>query len=95
LAYQLPLKNFRLFTELDSDCSGCFTGNNCRTFYSPAPFGVFAAHKMTAAAAMSPDFTGSSDFYSFTQTLMGFLFWHLIDSFPATARPFNLGKAEP
>ena len=61
----------------------------------PSPFGVFAAHKMTAAAATSSDFTGSGDFDSFAQTLMGFLFWHLIGSFPATARPFSLGKAEP
>ncbi len=53
----------------------------------PAPFGIFAAHKMTAADAMSEDFTGSSDFDSFAQTLMGFLFWHLIGSFPATAWP--------
>jgi hypothetical protein len=74
-------------TELDSDCSSCSTGNSCRTFYSPAPFGVFAAHKVTAAAATSEDFTRSSDFDSFAQTLVGFLFWHLIDSFPATARP--------
>jgi hypothetical protein len=80
LAYQLSLKNFRLFTKLDSDCSGCFTGNNCRTFYSSAPLSIFAAHKMTTAAATSPDFTGSSDFDSFSQTLVGFLLWHLIDS---------------
>jgi hypothetical protein len=57
-----------------------FTGNGCRTFYSSAPFGIFAAHKMTAAAATSKDFTGSSDFDSLFQTLMGFLFWHLTDS---------------
>jgi hypothetical protein len=35
---------------------------------------------MTATAATSADFTGSSDFDSFAQTLVGFLFWHLIDS---------------
>jgi hypothetical protein len=35
---------------------------------------------MTAAAATSADFTGSSDFDSFAQTLVGLLFWHLIDS---------------
>jgi hypothetical protein len=75
------------FGEMDSDCSGCLTSNSCRTSYSPAPFGIFAAQKVTAAAATSEDFTGSSDFDSFTQTLMGFLFWHLIDSFPATAQP--------
>jgi hypothetical protein len=80
LAYQLPLKNFRLLTELDSDCSGCSTGNNCRTFYSPAPLGVFTTHKMTAAATTSADFTGSSNFDSFAQTLVGLLFWHLIGS---------------
>jgi hypothetical protein len=35
---------------------------------------------MTATAAPSADFTGSGDFDSFAQTLMSFLFWHLIDS---------------
>jgi hypothetical protein len=65
------------FSKLDSDCSGRLTGNSCRTFYMPPPFGVFAAHKMTAADAMSEDFTGSGNFDSFFQTLMGFLFWHL------------------
>jgi hypothetical protein len=67
------------FGELDSDCIRRLAGNNCLTFYSPAPFGIFAAQKMTAAAATSADFTGSSDFDSFAQTLVGFLFWHLID----------------
>jgi len=69
-----------LFTELYPDCSRCPAGDHCRTFYSPAPFGVLTAHKMAAAAAFSVDFTGSSDFNSFTQTLVGFLFWHLIGS---------------
>jgi hypothetical protein len=68
------------FSELDSDCLSRHTGNNCHFSYSPASFGIFAAHKMSAAAAFSVDFTGSSNFNSFAQTLMGFLFWHLIDS---------------
>jgi hypothetical protein len=78
------------FSELDSDCSGCSTGDNCRTFYPPAPFGVFAAHKMTAAAATSADFTGSSDFDPFAQTLVGFLFRHLIASLNIKAVIYNI-----
>jgi hypothetical protein len=78
------------FTELDSDCSGCSAGNNSRTFYSPAPFGAFTAHKMTAAAAMPPDFTGSGDLDSFAQPLVGFLFWHLICSLNIKAVIYNI-----
>jgi hypothetical protein len=81
--YSLPSIDYFLYpslSKLDSDCSGRFTGNSCRTFYMPSPFGVFAAQKMTAADAMSEDFTGSGNFDSFAQTLMGFLFWHLIGS---------------
>jgi hypothetical protein len=65
---------------MDFNCSSYRTGRSCRTSYSSAPFGTFAAHKMTATAASSADFTGSSDFDSFAQTLMGFPFRHLIDS---------------
>jgi hypothetical protein len=69
-----------LFAELYPDCSSRSAGDNCRTFYPPAPFGVLTAHKMAAAAASPVDFTGSGDFNSFFQTLVGFLFWHLISS---------------
>jgi hypothetical protein len=64
LAYQLSLKNFQLFAELDFDCFSRRAGNNCRTSYSPSPLGIFAAHKMAATAAFSADFTGSSNFDS-------------------------------
>jgi hypothetical protein len=68
------------FTEMDFNCFSYRAGRSCRTSYSSAPFGTFAAHKMTATAASSADFTGSSNFDSFAQTLVGFPFRHLIDS---------------
>jgi len=56
----------------------------------PAPFGIFAAHKMATTAATSADFTGSSNFDSFAQTLVGFLFWHLIDSLNLEAAIYGI-----
>lgn len=74
------LKNC-LLIESDPGCFSQRTGYSSRTSYSPSAFGIFAAHKMPATTAFVPDFAGSSNFESFAQALMAFLFRHLINSF--------------
>jgi len=51
---------------------------------SSASFGVFGAHKMSAAGLFVLDLAGGGDFNSFTQPLMAFLFRHLRYSFELT-----------
>jgi hypothetical protein len=56
------------------------TVHYCRTSDPPSALGVLTTHKMAPAAAMPPHFAAARNLYSFAQTLMRLLFWHLTDS---------------
>jgi len=61
----------------------CFcrqTVHYCRASDTPSALGVLATHKMAPAAALPPHFAAARNLYSFAQTLMRLLFWHLTNS---------------
>jgi len=70
-----------LFVEFGLDYLTRRTGHDSGTAYSPSAFSVFAAHKVTSASPFAFDLAACSNFDPFTQTLMGFLFRHLANSF--------------
>jgi hypothetical protein len=75
-----------LFTEFNSGRLGRSAGYDGRTAYASPAFGVLTAHQMPATGAFSLYLTGCGHFHSFTQTLVGFLFRHLLISLKMTYR---------
>jgi hypothetical protein len=76
-----------LLTEFNS---GCFSHSTChisRAAHSSATFGIFTAHKMTATGTLVTDLACSGNLDSFAQSLMGFLFRHLVKSLKTTRNP--------
>jgi hypothetical protein len=65
-----------LFAEFYFNCFGWCTSHNSRTAYPPTPLGIFPAHKVTAARASTFEPATCSDFDSFDQTFVSFLFRH-------------------
>lgn len=66
-----------LCVEQNPNFGGAYTFNHGRAFYLMAIFRAFAAHQVTAIAAMTLNFAAAGHFDSFGQPFMGFLLWHI------------------
>lgn len=80
------------FAELFLGCLGGGAGHDSRSTYPPSPFGVLAAHKMTGTGPLASYLAGPGDLDPFAQTLVSFLFRHLVNSFKITRKPCIVGS---
>lgn len=70
-----------LFVEFCPDYFVGRTGHEGRITNPSSSFGIFSAHKVASKGSFAFELAGSCYFDSFFQTLMGFLFRHITNSF--------------